>query len=420
MPGPPRSPLTDRAAGDALLQGRACFVVGFWFFVVAAAIGLLLRYLHVRPLGPLEYGHLLHAHSHTAFLGWVYNAFFALAVVFFVPGDELRFYKRLFLVTQVGVVGMLLTFPFQGYARESIVFSSFHMVCSGVFAWRLLRRNTAVPAARLYLATAFACFFLSVLGPLALGPMAAMDLRDTPWYPFAIYLYLHFQYNGWFVCFLLAVLVQHTRPDTSLARGARAAWPWIVLGLVGTVSVSALWMEPPPWVWLVAVVSGACQVAGFSHLGLKLRRSRCSDFFSSGTRLLALGAWLAFYLKITLQWLAASPGISLLVNDRWVAIGFLHLIFLVSVTPLLWAYAVEIGWMRLDAVGRAGLAVYAVGVAVTQVLLVYGPLSAMADWTPFPFVRETLLAGAAALLAGALLGLPTLSRASPVAPGPPR
>ena len=60
------------------------------FFATSAVLGAFLRFLTVHPIAGFNYGHLLHTHSHLAFLGWVFNAFFAIALQWFVPPDTQR------------------------------------------------------------------------------------------------------------------------------------------------------------------------------------------------------------------------------------------------------------------------------------------------------------------------------------------
>ena len=130
---------------------RLAFAIAWAFFVLAAGFGFLLRLQVVHPVVPLEYAHLLHTHSHAAFLGWVFNAFFGLALHFFVPQKNHGNYWAVFLVMQLAAVGMLFTFPFQGYAAASIAFSTLHLASGAVFAWKLLRGNVAVAGARVAL-----------------------------------------------------------------------------------------------------------------------------------------------------------------------------------------------------------------------------------------------------------------------------
>ena len=106
-------------------------------FFIAATLGLLLRYAFVGNLG-FNYRFLTHAHSHIAMLGWVYLMLYTCIVHYFVPnGQNKTFYNRLFWITQIAVIGMLFSFPFQGYAAISITFSTLHILCSYVFVFKL-------------------------------------------------------------------------------------------------------------------------------------------------------------------------------------------------------------------------------------------------------------------------------------------
>lgn len=396
---------------------RSIFLTAWVFFAIATAIGVLLRMQAFWPIPGLSYAFVLHAHSHTAFLGWVYNAFFALALRFFVWPQEWDRFARLFLVTQVATVGMLVTFPFQGYGRESIVFSSLHVVCSAVFAWKLLRSNRAVAEARFALAWAFAFMFLSAAGPIALGPMAAMGMRGTPWYSMAIYFYLHFQYNGWFVFFLLAVLWQWRRQSNVVsdagAKMAKRSVHWLAAGCLLTLALSALWMDPPAWVFGVGLAGALLQGVGCIYLWRTLRASaRRFDERIAGW--LGSVAVAAFLLKVVLQFLAGWPALAGLAVQRMVVIGFLHLVFLAVVTPALLATAVECGWIRLRRAGVAGLALLSVGSIATEVILFLPPAVGVFPWLPIlPRIPETLALAGATIFAGIVLLVPSLRADAP-------
>ena len=49
--------------------------------------------------------------------------------------EDEKFYNRLFWVTQLAVVGMMIDFPAQGYAFVSILFSTLHIFCSYYFCY---------------------------------------------------------------------------------------------------------------------------------------------------------------------------------------------------------------------------------------------------------------------------------------------
>ncbi len=390
----------DETTGARASAARRAFVVAGWFLMVLAGLGALLRLQTVRPVAGVNYAHVLHAHSHVAFLGWVFNAFFALALRCFVVDVDVRRFWRLFVVLQIAVVGMLLAYPVQGYDAVSIAFSTLHMVCSAVFAWWLWRRNRATPVARSHLRVALVFMVASGLGPLALGPLAALGLRDSPGYLLAIYFYLHCQYNGWFLFFLQALAFQ----DASQARemptrntaDARRALGWLGTGAVLTLALSTLWLHPPVWVYVIAALGGAAQLVGCFYLVRSLRGR--GGRFHGPARWLGGLALAGFLLKHLLQAASAWPALEPWVNHRFTVIAFLHLVFLGVVTPLLLAWGLRLGWLRDGLRLRVGLVVFFAGALATEVVLVSAPMGLVC-----PRLPETLLAAALALFSGAML-----------------
>ena len=80
---------------------------------------------------------LVHAHSHVAMLGWLYAALYVLIVVFFLPKERQsdKKYNVLYWLTQTSVLGMLVSFPIQGYAAFSISFTVLHVFLSYYFIY---------------------------------------------------------------------------------------------------------------------------------------------------------------------------------------------------------------------------------------------------------------------------------------------
>lgn len=388
------------------MTGRRAYIVAWSFFVAATALGLLLRIQALFPIEGLNYAYFLHSHSHTAFHGWVYNAFFALALQVFVPPARRASFGLLFLVTQVATVGMMVTFPFQGYALESILFSSLHVACSAVFAWKLLRQSETAPAARVAMRWAFGFMFLSAAGPVALGPLAAADLRSSPWYAMSIYFYLHFQYNGWFLFFLKALgfqrLVDIDTPELTL-HAARAVH-WLAAGTLLTVTLSALWMLPPGWVYVVGMVGAVLQLVGCAHLMRWVRGGGQRVFTRRLARNLGALALAAFLLKHGMQFASAWPVVTDVAIQRTAVIGFLHLVFLGIVSPMLIAWAFELDWLHDRATALTGLALLAFGATVTELTLFSQALPGMISWMrPWPRVGETLMIAGGLMLIGVVL-----------------
>jgi hypothetical protein len=377
---------------------RRAFGVALAFLVVVAGLGTLLRWQTPWQGAGFHYGFFLHAHSHVAFLGWVFNAFFALAWVHFIPTEHHRGYAWLFAVWQGSVLGMLVAFPVQGYGAVSIAFSALHMAGSCVFVWRLWRSNLAVPIARGTLRVALVFLVVSGLGPLSLGPLAAAGLRDTPAYALSVYFYLHAQYNGWFLFFLQAVLLQ-----SAVRRGlavdehdARRALVWLTAGTILTFAQSTLWLAPSAWIHALAGLGGAAQLAGCLFLARSFRGARIR--LSGVHRVLVGLAVAAFLFKHVLQAAAAWPGLLELGSHRFIVIAFLHLVFLGVVTPALFAWALALGWLPEGRLTHLGLTLFLAGAAATELLLVAVPFGLPAE---FP-LTSSLLGAATAMTTGAI------------------
>lgn len=392
------------AASQSIVSPRTAFAVAWGFLILTAAMGLFLRSMVLWPIGWADYRHFLHAHSHIGFLGWVFNAFFAVALGSFIDRADRRAFGRLFVVMQVADLGMLVAYPIQGYGAASIAFSTLHMVCAAVFAWKLWRRNGVTAQAGLYLRASLVFMVVSGLGPLVLGPLAAAGLRESSWYTMSIYFYLHFQYNGWFVFFLLAVVVQwitiHRGRMGSPRTGAYAFW-MLAVGCVVTFALSALWLDPPGWVHGLAALGAGLQLVG-TILWFRVYRPVHARFATGLATTFAAVALVAFVLKILLQVLAAWPGFIDLANHRYTVIGFLHLVFLGITTPLLMAWAVEQGWVATTRTFVAGVWVFMVGAVATMVILFVVPVSGF--WARGAI--HALFGAAAIMLAGLVAAAP--------------
>lgn len=387
-----KSCLSVSDASPPFLFARRVFAVALGFLLVVSILGTLLRLHAVAPPPGFAYGNFLHAHSHVAFLGWVFNAFFALALTHFVPPGERRGYVRLFVVLQVAAVGMLISYPIQGYGAISIAFSTLHMIGSGLFAWKLWRRNTASPAALGHLRAALLFLIASGVGPLALGPLAAAGMRDTPAYQLSIYFYLHCQYNGWFLFFLQAVLFQSFASANPAA--ARSALRWLAAGAVLTFAQSALWLHPPVWVHTVAAIGGGAQLVGCAYLVRALLGA--GSLFSGAALWLASLAFGSFLLKHVLQAASALPALAPLANHRFTVIAFLHLVFLGVVAPALLAWALRHGWLRPTPLTHAGLVLFVGAAFANELLLIAAPLCGI-------YSAHLLLSAAVTMTAGAAL-----------------
>src|SRR5690606_10715959 len=59
-------------------------------FFIAGCMGLLLRLAHVTELSWMDFRNMMHGHSHTAMLGWLFLILYAIILDRFLPAAEVR------------------------------------------------------------------------------------------------------------------------------------------------------------------------------------------------------------------------------------------------------------------------------------------------------------------------------------------
>jgi hypothetical protein len=175
-------------------------------------------------------------------------------------------------------------------------------------------------------------------------------------------------------------------------------------------------MTPPWWMHAVAIVGAVVQLAGCVTL-VRKTEWRGALFRMRVTRWLSAIVAAVFLLKLTLQLIAGWPAVAALATQRMVVIGFLHLVFLAVVTPLILALAIELGWMRLRASGYIGLFLLGSGTLVTETILFTQPATGFFSWLPvLPNVHHWLAMAGAIMLAGIALLFTAFASGPPPVP----
>ena len=344
------------------------------YFIIAALLGVLLRSFHSIEI-PVTYKFIVHTHSHIALLGWVYMGLTTLLYKLFLEKQEAAFkYRRIFWFTQFTLVGMLVTFPFQGYALFSIIFSTLFLFASYWFAGFFMRY---VPASykktNSYKCVKFALWYmvLSSLGPWALGAIMNTLGAESIWYRLSIYFYLHFQYNGWMILGLLGVFIYILeRNDIEIPKVTfnRFFW-WINLGIVLSFFLSTLWTKPHISLYVIGGLGAILQIMAFGILVLLGIRNK-EKLFQILTPLQKNMLFMVVVLvgiKILLQLLTAFPYFAnLAASITDFTIGYLHWTFLGVVTIGLLLF---LDYFKLLQLSRRAYYLYMLGFLLTETLI---------------------------------------------------
>ncbi len=292
--------------------------------LIAAVLGLVLRLYFAWPL-PFNFKYMLHAHSHTMLLGWLLPA---LVLLIYRQWDiEIPIaHKRIFYTMTLAVVGMLLSFPFQGYAAVSITFSTLHLWLSYVLLFKIFKLSRSHGLSGKLLRTGIILFYLASIGPYSLGPLMANQMQSSPWYDQAIFFYLHFLYNGAFFFFILAYIIKKL--------GLRPNKPTVfyIFMLLGTV---LSWFHKLDysfsfwWINMLSAIGSILQLwAGFILLKPVFTKKSFSHFH-------------LILVMLSLKWVfqlcgSVPPIANEVVDSRFTLIAYLHFIFLGIFTPLIW------------------------------------------------------------------------------------
>ena len=389
------------------LKKHSTIAVGY--FSLIALLGVVLRLFPIVSFSS-NYNFLVHTHSHVALLGWVYTALSTIIYKQYLQNANVaKKYNRIFWFTQVTIVGMLVTFPFTGYALFSILFSTLFLISSYLFAWltfkftplKLKQRNSykLIRVALWYM-------IISSLGPWMLGIIMQTSGQGSSLYKNAIYFYLHFQYNGWFIIAIIGIflyiLEQHS---IQFSTKVFKQFFWLLnSGVIATFLISILWMTPPLLINSLAAIGGIFQLIAFGFL-LKLiitNKSKFNLVFSSFLNtILKISAGL-FLVKLVLQLTVCIPFIANLVSYNVdFVIGYIHWIFLgvVSIPILVFLF-----YYQLAIKNRTFLTVYILGFLLTECLLFY---KGIVIWLQLNLISNYYhyLAIASGILLFAILGI---------------
>ena len=358
------------------IQYRVLFVN----FLIAALLGLLLRGAFVFPIEGMTFLYVLHGHSHVALLGWLYLLVYLLLVNQFAlqnPREE-RFYRRLFWVTQVAVLGMAVTFPFQGYAAPSIFFSTLHIICSYAFVYRLWRYHRITNKQQaLWVKTALFFMVFSTLGVWFLGPAIGMMGKASAFFQLCIQFFLHFQFDGWFFTAFIALLLPQFFPKGMEKKSFQRFYTLLITSVVLTYALPASWYIAAPSLYYINGVGVLLQTLAFGYgikplyQQLKLeKRNQVNDHQANYNLALAVFAGICLVLRLITQFavLNAAFAEELKGIRSWI-VSFIHLNMLGLFTALGLLLLIQKRKLALTTWTKVGVCCLLLGFSSTEGIL---------------------------------------------------
>ena len=367
--------------------------IAIFYFLLVALMGVLLRFYVIAPL-PFNYKFMLHAHSHTALLGWIYLGLTTLIYKIFIEkAEKPKLYNRIFLFTNFCILGMMLTFPFQGYALYSIIFSTLFLFASYWFAWFCFKYVPQHFKDRISWRLVRASLWylvISSIGPWAIGGVMSTLGPESIWYKTSIYFYLHFQYNGWFILALLGLLFYFLE-EKGVRFNSQHLKSFLLLlnfGIIFTLFLSVLWFRPPMVFYILGAIGAVAQILAFHELYWMLK-----EHFNIIKEEFGKQSWLFFKIagflmiaKLVMQLLSALPyWANLVLQLKDFVIGYLHLVFLGIVITAMLAF---LEYFKLIRLPKTFVWFFLFAFSTTEILIFY---KAIALWLGLPFFADYYL-----------------------------
>lgn len=357
---------------------RKYYSIPLLFFVLAATIGLFLRWQFISPTPDVRYTYFLHAHSHVMFLGWIFNVLFLSFIDHHLPDRRRPMCRNLFLLLQVLVVAMMISFPIQGYGLYSIIFSTLHTLTVMLFIVLFFRLTQGGRTVSLWFARiSLFFFFVSTAGPFSLGFLMANGMGNSVWYNFSIYYYLHFQYNGFFLFGIFSLyfhLLERKQIPFNASEALRFG-KWMAAACIPAYSLSILYAQPG---WVLNVIGAIAAIIQLIALGWLIKHvSLQRKFLKANLHPLAFRIFgivlVSLVLKSLLQAASAHPVVAQFAYMlRPVVIAYLHLVLLGVISFFLFGWYVDMGFVNASA-ARTALILLVIGFIGSEICLVLTP-----------------------------------------------
>jgi hypothetical protein len=159
--------------GDQMNK-RSWYFVSLFNLAIVALLGSGLRSKILFSVPWIDHKNLINAHSHFAFGGWISLSLLALLTNTLLPADKQTrpWYQHMLWGLQISSLGMLFSFPFQGYGGISILFSTLFIFFTYGYTWRFLKDIYASKKRgpeTILANAALICLVLSSAGPFMLA-----------------------------------------------------------------------------------------------------------------------------------------------------------------------------------------------------------------------------------------------------------
>ena len=393
-------------------MSRRWIIVSLLFLLCIALVGTIIRVIPFAQL-PFKYDHLVHAHSHVAFQGWVYTAMFLLMTNLFLSREQIKkgLYGIQFMITIPIIIAILVAFALQGYGVFSIAFSTLFQIMNYWFIIRFMRDSKSSESriagdiSIRFVRTGLWLGLLSTIGPYIVGVLSAKGLENTEAYPSALYFFLHFQYNGWFLFVGLGLFVKCLEDaQVSIDRQKiKSFFLLFTIAVVPAYALSLLGLSYKNYIFIPAILAAIVQMIGLTFFLLTIFRINFSKVSGGNgwTGLFMYAAITAFALKICLQLLSVFPLFEQYAfGNRNIVMAYMHLSLIGVISFILIAILLQKKWLKMWWLPKVGSVLLISGFVITESALVLSGFGIIHPYRLLLVFSAVMALGIAGMLAG--------------------
>jgi hypothetical protein len=376
---------------------------------IVALLGFTLRTKILFPIDFIDYRNVLTAHGNFALAGWIGFALMSLLVYLILPNEKSskKIYTTLLSLFFICSWCMMLGYVVSGPSKISITFSFLNILISYLFAGVFIRdviSSSITKPVKILCIISLASLVLASSGSIALALMY-MGLWEIPvTYRDASYIFLHFQYNGFFSLGIGALFLHFVQNRTgNIPAALTTAAYWTIIATIPSVCLSLLYYERLSF-YVIGGITGIMLLIGAIYFLVYLFSKNGKIFFRyEWVRSLWIMAAISFILKMIMQVGTLTPIGHEVYSDRPVIIGFLHMVFLAFASFFILGMLVEENYFtRKGKLLTLPLVVFLVGVLTNEGILLIQGIEILLK-TNNPIYNWLLWIASILLLSGTLL-----------------
>lgn len=355
--------------------------ISLTFFCIIAIFGTIMRLTPFTKIF-IAYEHILHAHSHVAFQGWIYTALFLLITKLYLSNKLIKQgkYKLQFILTLIVILGIMFSFIFQGYAFYSILFSSLFQVLNYWFIYRFfkdVKKNKSILKHHFslqFIKVGLIMLALSTVGPWAVGVLSAKGFAGSEYFNAALYFFLHFQYNGWFTFAIIGLffwMLEHYQIKFKLKQ-AKISFLLFSFSIIPAYTLSLLGMSFRNYFIAIGFLAAILQLSALTYLVIAVISSlkNIQLAINNCSLLLLIFVGISFTLKTILQLLSVFPVFEKLAfENRFLIIDFIHLVMIGFISFFILAIFLQIEYLKRTIYSKIGTLSLIAGFVASELIL---------------------------------------------------